>query len=124
MNSTASGTRLDRLSRSLTSRKGAWWWLAGAIIVILGVFGVFGQADMTTGNDQAPLGRESEQVEELLEKFPDSDEQSVLLIASRTDGADITDTDLADSNRQPTTSIATLSKPPQIRCPATTMPLR
>lgn len=96
MNSTASGTRLDRLSRSLTSRKGAWWWLAGAIIVILGVFGVFGQADMTTGNDQAPLGSESEQVEELLEKFSDSDEQSVLLIASRTDGADITDTDLAD----------------------------
>src|SRR5699024_9398805 len=93
MNSTASGTRLDRLSRSLTSRKGAWWWLAGAIIVRLGVFG---QADMTTGNDQAPLGSESEQVDELLEKFPDSDEQSVLLIASRTDGADITDTDLAD----------------------------
>src|SRR5699024_8237161 len=72
-------------------------WLAGAIIVMLGVFGIFGQADMTTGNDQAPLGSESEQVEELLEKFPDSDEQSVLLVASRTDGADITDADLAAS---------------------------
>src|SRR5699024_8786884 len=96
MNSTASRTRFDRFSRSLTSRKGAWWWLAGAIIVMLGVFGIFGQADMTTGNDQAPMRSESEQVEDRLEKLPDTAEQSVLLVASRTDGADITDADLAD----------------------------
>src|SRR5699024_12716817 len=107
MKSTASRTRLDRLSRSLTSRKGAWWWLAGAIIVMLGVFGAFGQADMTTGNDQAPLGSESEQVEELLQKFPDSDEQSVMLVASRTDGADITDADLPESRTPPATLLAT-----------------
>src|SRR5699024_5160878 len=65
-------------------------------IVMLALSGACGPADMTTGNDQARLGSESEQVEELLQKFPDSDEQSVLLVASRTDGADITDADLAE----------------------------
>lgn len=92
---TQARSRLDKLSKSLTSRKGTWFWLAGAIIVMLGIFGALGQADMTTGNDAAPLGSDSERVEELFDEFPDSDEQTVLLIASRTDDSNLTDADIA-----------------------------
>lgn len=84
-----------RFSDRLTSRRGAWAWLGIAVLVLVALFGAFGQATAPSGNDAAPPDSESARVSELLEQFPDADEQSVLVVAARADGADLTAADVA-----------------------------
>lgn len=83
------------LSERLTSRRGAWVSLGFALLAFVVLFGLFGRADAPAGNDAAPPTSESAQVAALLDDFPDSDQQSVLIVASRDDGAVLTDTDLS-----------------------------
>jgi RND superfamily putative drug exporter len=83
-----------RLSDRLTSRRGAWLSIGIAVLVLVALFGAFGQSSAPTGNDAAPPDSESARVSELLEQFPDADERSVLVVASRADGADLTDADV------------------------------
>ncbi len=85
----------SRLPDHLTSRRGAWISLAIVLVVFIGLFGAFGQATAPSGNDAAPPSSESARASTLLEEFPDADEQSVLIVGSRTDGADLTTEDLA-----------------------------
>lgn len=54
---------------------------------MVALFGVFGSAKAPARNDQAPIGSESTRTSELLSKFPNADRQSVLVVASRDDGA-------------------------------------
>ncbi|MGB3730538.1 MMPL family transporter [Microbacterium sp.] len=74
------------LSDRLTSRRGAWISLGLVLLVMLLLFGAFGSAKAPAGNAQAPAASESARVSDLLATFPDSDQQSVLVVASRDDG--------------------------------------
>lgn len=85
-----------RFSDKLTSRRGAWVALAIGLIAMIALFGLFGSAKAPDSSAQAPAGAESTQVAELLQQFPDADRQSVLVVASRDDGAELTDADLSE----------------------------
>ena len=82
-------------SERLTSRGGAWIALGVAVAILIGLFGVFGGAEAPTRNVQAPAASESTRVSELLAQFPDSDRQSVLVVATRDAGGALTTQDLA-----------------------------
>ncbi|RMB60176.1 MMPL family transporter [Tessaracoccus antarcticus] len=84
-----------RLPERLTSRRGAWISLAIVLVVFVALFGAFGRATAPAGNDTAPPDSESAQASALLAEFPDADEQSVLVVGSRADGAALTAQDLA-----------------------------
>ncbi len=84
----------SRFSDQLTSRGGAWISLGVAVLVMVVLFGVFGGAQAPARTGQAPVGSESTQVSELMEKFPNADRQSVLVVASREDGAELSDADV------------------------------
>ena len=79
------------LSDRLTSRRGAWVSLGLVLLVMVLLFGAFGSAKAPASNAQAPAASESARVSELLATFPDADRQSVLVVASRDDGAKLTD---------------------------------
>lgn len=95
----SSGIR-HTFSDRLVSRGGAWLALGLALLILAGLFGALGQADAPAGTAQAPTTSESAQAEELLDAFPDADQQSVLVVVSRTDGEDLTSQDLADVESQ------------------------
>lgn len=78
------------LSDLLTSRRGAWVSLSIGLLVMIGLFGVFGGAKAHARNAQAPETSESAQAAELLEKFPGADQQTVLVVATRTDSGALT----------------------------------
>src|SRR5699024_6757447 len=84
-----------RLSHGLTSRRGARIWLGAVLAVFVALFGLLSGAAAPAGNDAAPRTSESAQVDRLLEKFPDADQQSVLIVASASGGSDLTDEQVA-----------------------------
>jgi len=85
-----------RFSARLTSRRGAWTALAIGLIAMIALFGLFGRAEAPESSAQAPAGAESTRVAELLTQFPDAGRQSVLVVASRDDGAELTEADLSE----------------------------
>lgn len=86
----------SRFSDRLTSRRGAWISLGVAVLVMAGLFGVFGGAQAPARTGQAPVGAESTRVGELMAQFPDADQQAVLIVASRANGTDLSGADLED----------------------------
>ncbi|WP_341940505.1 MMPL family transporter [Microbacterium sp. LWH10-1.2] len=86
----------QRLSDRLTSRRGAWISLGLVLLIMTLLFGAFGSAKAPGGNAQAPAASESSEAAALLDRFPDADRQSVLVVASRDDGRALTDTDIDD----------------------------
>lgn len=82
------------LPERLTSRRGAWISIVIALLAVVALFGLFGRSDAPAGNDVAPPASESAQVDEALQQFPNNDQQSVLIVANRGDGAALTDADL------------------------------
>ena len=84
----------SRFSDRLTSRGGAWISLGMAALVVAVLFGVFGGAQAPARTGQAPAGAEATRVSELLERFPDADRHSVLVVASREDGAELAEADV------------------------------
>ncbi len=81
-------------SDRLTSRRGAWVSLGLVLLVMVLLFGAFGSAKAPEGNAAAPTDSESARVSALLDEFPDADRQSVLVVSTRDDGAELTDDDL------------------------------
>ncbi|MBN9613408.1 MAG: MMPL family transporter, partial [Actinobacteria bacterium] len=77
-------------SDRLTSRGGAWISLGIVLMIMVALFGAFGSAKAPARNAQAPATSESTKTSELMAKFPDADRQSVLVVASRGDGAKLT----------------------------------
>jgi RND superfamily putative drug exporter len=65
------------------------------LLVMVLLFGAFGSAKAPEGNAAAPTDSESARVSALLDEFPDADRQSVLVVSTRDDGAELTDGDLA-----------------------------
>ncbi len=60
---------------------------------MIALFGAFGAAESPARNAQAPVDSESARAAELLEGFPGADQQSVLIVATRTGGGDLTASD-------------------------------
>ncbi|MCE7481508.1 MMPL family transporter [Microbacterium profundi] len=83
-----------RLPDRLTSRRGAWISLGIVLLTFVALFGLFSRIDGPTGNETAPPDSESSQVSALLEEFANADEQSVLVVASRADAADLSLADI------------------------------
>ena len=63
---------------------------------MFGLFGAFASATAPARTDQAPPNSESAHTAELLEKFPNADRQSVLVVASRDDGAELSPAELKE----------------------------
>jgi RND superfamily putative drug exporter len=83
-----------RLSDRLTSRRGAWISLGIVLFTFVALFGLFSRIDAPSGNDTAPADSESSRVSALLDEFPDADEQSVIVVASRADAGELTASDI------------------------------
>jgi RND superfamily putative drug exporter len=90
---------LRSLPDRLTSRRGAWVALGVAVLVLVAVMGVFASASVSSGNDTAATGSESARVAALAGQFPDSDRQTVLIVASRHDQARLDPADTAALGR-------------------------
>lgn len=94
MSSSTTSPLATRIARALTSRRGAWVALGVSVAVIIVLFGAFSGAKAPAGSVPAPVDSESSQVDELLQRFPDADQASVLVVASRTDGSALSEDDL------------------------------
>lgn len=79
----------------LTSRRGGWISLLIAVVAFTALLGALGRASLPSGTDVAPPDSESARAAALAEQFPDADEHAVLLVASRDDGAQLGEEDLA-----------------------------
>jgi len=82
------------ISDRLTSRRGAWLSLGGVLVVVAALFGLLSGAEAPSHGAAAPPESESARVSELLDEFPNADQQSVMVVASRTDGADLSRADV------------------------------
>lgn len=85
---------LRSLPDRLTSRRGAWISLALVALAVTLLFGLFGRASAPAGNDVAPPSSESARVAEIVASFSGADRQTILVVASRADGAKLTQSDL------------------------------
>lgn len=79
----------------LTSRRGGWISLLVAVVAFTALLGALGRASLPSGTDVAPPDSESARAAALAEQFPDGDESTVLLVASRDDGARLAADDIA-----------------------------
>lgn len=84
-----------RIPDYLTSRRGARLSLGIVLLLITVLFGLLGGVSAPTGNDAAPADSESARAGALLAQFPEARDQSLLVVAERTDGSAITATDRA-----------------------------
>lgn len=83
------------LPERLTSRRGAWVSIVIVFLAFVALFGLFGRIDAPASAAAAPPSSESGQVHELAGEFPNSDQQSVLVVATRDDGGALTEADAA-----------------------------
>ena len=81
--------------RRLLSRGGAWVVLALALALFGGLSVMFRGAEAPSAVESAPADSESVRAAELLDTFPGADTESLLLVVTRTDGAALTEGDLA-----------------------------
>lgn len=79
----------------LTSRRGGWISLLIAVVAFTALLGALGRVSLPAGNDVAPPDSESARAAVLAEQFPNADERTVLLVASRDDGARLDADDIA-----------------------------
>ena len=91
----ADSAQRSHFSDSLTSRRSAWLSLGIVLVLMVLLFGAFGSAKAPGGNAQAPADSESARTSELMAKFPNADRQSVLVVASHTDGSTLSDSDVS-----------------------------
>jgi RND superfamily putative drug exporter len=82
------------LGERLTSRRGAWLTLLIGLMLALGLIGGLRDATAPARSDAAPVSSESMQAAALAETFPGHDVSPVLLVATRDDGAALTESDV------------------------------
>jgi RND superfamily putative drug exporter len=78
----------------LTSRRGGWISLLIAVVAFTALLGALGRASVPAGNDVAAPDSESARAAILAAQFADADEHTVLLVAARDDGAQLSTADL------------------------------
>ncbi|MEP6842306.1 MAG: MMPL family transporter [Pseudolysinimonas sp.] len=80
----------NQFSSRLTSRRGAWIAIGIAVLAFTALLGMFGRAQAPSGDSAAPATSESVQTQALLNQFPGASQQSVIVVATRVDGAELT----------------------------------
>ncbi|RIK17782.1 MAG: hypothetical protein DCC50_00665 [Acidobacteria bacterium] len=83
----------DRLPRLLTGRASAWVALVLAALVAAGLIGGLRGAEVAAGHGAAPATSESTVVSDLVQELPGADVQTLVVVATRDDGAALTGTD-------------------------------
>jgi RND superfamily putative drug exporter len=84
----------ESLSRALTSRRGAWIFLAVGLLAIVALLGVLARAEMTATSQSTAPDSESARVAAVAGEFPDADRRTLLAVASRRDDAMLTDAEM------------------------------
>ena len=87
--------QLATTARTLTSKRGSWFVLGGVVVLVALIFGLLSGAGEDRANENAPSDSESTQVQQTLDKFPDADRQSVMVVASNDDGSELSADDQA-----------------------------
>ncbi|SDS08903.1 putative drug exporter of the RND superfamily [Brevibacterium siliguriense] len=80
---------LERTAHTLTSKRGSWLVLGGIVVLVALLFGLLSGAGEDRANETAPSGSESTQAQKILDKFPEADKQSVMVVASNEDGSEL-----------------------------------
>ncbi|WP_209374239.1 MMPL family transporter [Brevibacterium renqingii] len=78
---------LIKTAHTLTSKRGSWFVLGGVVVLVALIFGLLSGAGEDRPNETAPADSESAQAQRILDKFPEADKQSVMIVASNTDGS-------------------------------------
>ena len=89
-------TTLTKSAHTLVSKRGSWFVLGGVVILVSLLFGLLSGAGEDRATESAPVDSESTQVAELLQKFPDADKQSVMVVASHGDGSVLSESDQSE----------------------------
>ena len=89
-------TTLTKSAHTLVSKRGSWFVLGGVVILVTLLFGLLSGAGEDRANESAPANSESTQAAQLLQKFPDADKQSVMVVATHDDGSVLSDTDQSE----------------------------
>ena len=89
-------TTLTKSANTLVSKRGSWFVLGGVVILVTLLFGLLSGAGEDRANESAPADSESTQTAQLLQKFPDADKQSVMVVATHDDGSVLSDTDQSE----------------------------
>ncbi|MGC3023212.1 MMPL family transporter [Brevibacterium sp. FAM 24630] len=80
---------LAKSAHALTSKRGSWLVLGGVVVLVALIFGLLSGAGEDRANETAPADSESTQAQQTLDKFPDADKQSVMVVASNDDGSEL-----------------------------------
>ena len=78
------------LPRLLTGRDSAWVALVLAALVAAGLMGGLRGAEVAAGHVAAPASSESTAVSDLVKELPGADVQTLVVVATRDDGAALT----------------------------------
>ncbi|MDN5661411.1 MAG: multidrug RND transporter, partial [Brevibacterium aurantiacum] len=89
-------TTLTKSAHTLVSKRGSWFVLGGIVILVTLLFGLLSGPGEDRANESAPADSESTQAAQLLQKFPDADKQSVMVVASHEDGSTLSSDEQAE----------------------------
>lgn len=89
-------TTLTKSAHTLVSKRGSWFVLGGVVILVSLLFGLLSGAGEDRATENAPADSESTQVDQVLQKFPDADKQSVMVVASYEDGSALSSEDQSE----------------------------
>ena len=89
-------TTLTKSAHTLVSKRGSWFVLGGVVILVTLLFGLLSGAGEDRATENAPADSESTQVNQVLQKFPDADKQSVMVVASHEDGSALSSKDQSE----------------------------
>jgi RND superfamily putative drug exporter len=88
--------QLATAAHTLTSKRGSWLVLGGVVVLVALIFGLLSGAGEDRANENAPTDSESTRAQQTLDKFPGADKQSVMVVASHTDGSALSAEDQAE----------------------------
>lgn len=86
-------TSRSRFSDRLVAGRGAWVALVLAVVVFGGLLGWLSRTEAPGNGAAAPADSESARVAAVLAEFPGADQGSVIVVATRTDGGELTSVD-------------------------------
>ncbi|WP_169253319.1 MMPL family transporter [Brevibacterium sp. 'Marine'] len=86
---------LAKTAHTLTSKRGSWLVLGGVVVLVALLFGLLSGAGEDRPSETAPADSESTQAQTILDKFPEADKQSVMVVASNEDGSELSADDQA-----------------------------
>ncbi|KAB1942786.1 MMPL family transporter [Brevibacterium linens] len=87
---------LAKTAHTLTSKRGSWLVLGGIVVLVALLFGLLSGAGEDRPTETAPADSESTQAQTILDKFPEADKQSVMVVASNEDGSELSADDQAE----------------------------